>query len=145
MSIIVIDEDDDHDEGYRICDLARDTRRFVVSGGVGDHVFDLMVETEEEAKRLAEEKWPGCLFMLTTLGTLIPERPDDVPDLVVIAVGVSDDDNEVATVGYIMGEVHGPWCVPFSQELWAGADHNLPKHDHVRATRRARTATAPPS
>lgn len=95
------------------------------------------VKTEAEARRLAETRWPGSRFALTTIRKMLELRRPDVAkemnehgDVVVIAVlaptwtplqqgGRLVPDAEVYSVlGIIGATVHGPACMPFTSQVW---------------------------
>lgn len=131
---------------YRLCSLARDRGEFWVCGLGGEAAES--VTSESEARRMAEARWPGSKFALTTVRKLVElKRPDiakslgEHSDAVVIAVvtasgtpleqgGRTVPDAEVLTaLGIIGGPVHGPACIPFSSEIWGDLINSLiPRH-----------------
>lgn len=97
--------------------------------------------TEPAARRLAEQRYPGCVFALSTIGNTNPgtSLPPGMPDVVIIAVlrlldAERSQSLEAAhgqVVAYVVSAVEGLGCIPFTLALWPDLRDLLP-HDHRR-------------
>ena len=111
---------------YHLCDLATETGEF----GIFDCVTQesLKIETDAACRQIAERRWPGCHFVVTTTSAVHAVNPDLPPpehDLVVIAVcRPISTDGTVAILAYVFGAVHRRSCVPFTPDVWPDA-HDL--------------------
>jgi hypothetical protein len=108
---------------YYRCDLAMETGTFgLFDCQSGDAV---RIDTDAACRQLAEERYPGCTFALTTMTHVYEANTNSSAplalDLVVIAVCLPAPDGTVAVHAYIFGTVHGRWCVPFAPAVWPDA------------------------
>jgi hypothetical protein len=107
---------------YYHCTLAADTDGFVVCGLGGRDQIE--ASTDESARAVARTRWPDAAFVLTTFRKIFGQHADQLGkevDAVIMAVYKSSDD----IVGYIIGSVHGPFCVPFAAKVWPDAIDQL--------------------
>jgi len=84
-----------------------------------------------EARRLAEERYPGCQFALSTIHSIHEDAPTTTPDVVVVAILRRLDGDRAVVLGYVVASVEGPGCIPFAAAVWHDVLDHLP-HDRRR-------------
>lgn len=102
-------------QAYYHCTLAADTNGFVVCGLGGRDPIE--ASTDESARAVASTRWPDAVFALTTFRKIFGSHADRLgkdADAVIMAVYEPSGD----VIGYIIGSVHGPFCVPFTASIW---------------------------
>lgn len=85
-----------------------------------------------DARRVAEARYPGCEFALSTTHSIHKDAPSGVPDVVVMAIlRRLDITHTAAVLAYVVSSVEGTGCIPFAADVWHDVLDHLP-HDHRR-------------
>lgn len=117
---------------YGACTLAAERGEFVVSEPFGRNATEC--KTELEARQEAERRWPGAKFALTTLEQVYGEdktrflgnmRKGVVMAILGAPTGSDSEGADYPVVGFIGATVHGPQCVPFTEQVFPKAADKL--------------------
>lgn len=107
---------------YYLCDYARKSREFALADRATGEIFES--PTEEAVRTLAEQRYPGARFVLTSTRSVVLD--EDLGQVVVMVV-YQQQTSEAPwqAVASVSGSVHGPRCIPFSLEVWPDAVNGL--------------------
>ena len=84
-----------------------------------------------EARRVAEARYPGCTFALSTIRSIHKDAPSIMPDVVIMAILRRLEGDRATVLAYVVASVEGTGCIPFAADVWHDVLDHLP-HDPRR-------------
>jgi hypothetical protein len=100
----------------------------VVDRATGEETSTL---TCAEARRVAEARYPGCAFALSTIRSIHKDAPSSMPDAVIVAILRRMEGDRATVLAYVVASVEGTGCIPFAADVWHDVLDHLPR-DHRR-------------